>query len=110
VSAGQRKRAKVDFHMTRSAATGEFSGYHGRLVNCESSERFVDQQDDRNVHAEHTIRIKPVPGSVTQYALMTQGAGKGGRRYRYGTLEEMIEAAEKWAARRFYVEPIGGDK
>lgn len=110
MSAGQRKRAKVDFHMSRALANGEFSGYLGRLVNCEPGERFVDERDDRNVHAEHTIRIKPMPGSVTQYALMTQGADKGGRRYRYGTLEEMIEAAEKWAARRFYVEPIGGAK
>jgi hypothetical protein len=36
--------------------------------------------------------------------LTTQGPNNGGRRYRYGTYVEMMDAAEKWVARRFYSE------
>jgi hypothetical protein len=102
-----RKRAGVEFDLRYHPVTGEFKGWRGRLVNCEDGERFVDQQDEYNRRAACIIRISPVAGGpADRYELMTQGADKGGRRYRYGTLGEMVDTAERWAARRFYVETV----
>lgn len=104
-----RRPASLNFSMLHSLRTLEFTGYSGRLAGADRRwEDYVDTQDDTNgingYEMIYTIQIRPVNVEADKYQLITQGRQLGGRRYRYGTLNDMIGAAEKWAGRRFKIE------
>lgn len=103
-----RRSASLNFTMTHSLKTLEFSGYVGHLAGARQWEDYVDTQDDKNgvgaFAVDYFIRIQALNVENDEYRLITQGHHVGGRRFRYGTLDEMIAVAEKWAARRFKIE------
>ena len=101
----RRKRAKIDFSPVYNS-TGEFVHYRGHLCGAEPDEKYVDSQDEWNVRLNYKATITPDRHDPRSdwYILTTKGQNNGGVRHRWGTLADMIETAEKWAARRFYIE------
>ena len=100
-----RRSASLNFEMTYTIRD-EFRGYKGCLAGARDGEVYVDTQDEWNLRPHYWVSIRPLcdGGENDTYKLTTQGRLNGGRRYRYGTLADMIEAAEKWAGRRFRIE------
>ena len=101
----RRKRAKIDFSPEYNI-DGDFVRYRGHLCGAESGEKFVDSQDEWNIRLNYYVSIRPDRHDPRHnwYMLTTKGRLNGGVRHRWGTLADMIAAAEKWAARRFYIE------
>jgi len=99
--------ALVDFRPTNP--DGYFASWRGEIIS-KNGNPVLDRQTGEV--ARYICKITFVPSPVIwgkssndgHFRLVTQGAHKGSRRYRTGTFAEMIEAAEKWAARRFYSE------
>lgn len=106
MTAARKVRATVDFRPSNySLSTGEVTEYKGTLVG-RTGGKVIDQHTGKtNPEYRCAIRvIRPEWSGRGECLLITQGAHPGSRRYRSGTLTEVVEAAEKWAARRFYSE------
>jgi len=100
----RRKRAKIDFSPVYTTH-GEFVCYRGHLCGAETDQKYVDSQDEWNIRLNYRVTITPDRDDPRDwYILTTKGRLNGGVRHRWGTLADMIAAAEKWAARRFYIE------
>jgi hypothetical protein len=101
----RKVRATVDFRPTNPE--GHFASWLGTVVSMNGNPVLDDQTGNL---ARYICRITVIPvdqpkhPNDCQFRLVTQGSHKSSRRYRYGTFAEMVEVAEKWAARRFYSE------
>lgn len=102
----RKVRATVDFRPANySLSTGEVTNYDGTIVGRTGGEVIDRHTGKTNPEYRCWIRvIRPEWRDRGECLLMTQGDHPGSRRYRYGTFTEVVEAAEKWAARRFYSE------
>lgn len=99
----RKMKALVDFRPGHEDDYG-IHQYFGRLVS-QNGTAIMDRQLDGQTVQHYLCRLdRYFDGAECRWQLTTQGWHKGSRRYRRGTFTEMIEAAEKWAARRFYSE------
>ena len=96
----RKVRATVDFRPTNPE--GHFASWLGTVVSMNGNP-ILDDQTGNLARYICRITVDTRPDSPV-YLLTTQGPHKSSRRYRYGTFAEMVEVAEKWAARRFYSE------
>jgi len=99
----RKVRATVDFRPGHEDDYG-IHQYFGRLVSPNGT-AIMDRELDGQTVRHYLCRLdRYLDGAEWRWQLTTQGWHKGSRRYRRGTFAEMIEVAEKWAARRFYSE------
>lgn len=99
----RKVRATVDFRPGGDDQHGVHQ-YFGRLVSANGT-AIMDRQSDGTIARHYVCRLdRYLDGAEWRWQLTTQGPHNGSRRYRRGTFTEMVEVAEKWAARRFYSE------
>jgi len=103
----RKVRATIDFRPVVRANGGDPTNWDGTVV-IPTGAPVVDRHSGQ-VNPEYRcwIRvIRPEWRDRGECLLMTQGDQPGSRRYRYGTFTEVVEAAEKWAARRYYGQEV----
>ena len=100
----RKVRATINFRADDTSSNRTvFRVWNGTVIS-RNGNPVLDERTGYPARYTCLITVDPRP-TVPLYLLMTQGASKSSRRYRYGTFAEMVDAAEKWAARGFYSEP-----
>jgi len=103
----RKVRATIDFRPTvYSRQTGDPTNWDGVIVSPTGGPVVDRHSGQVNPRYRCWLRVNGETPERGAYLLMTQGDQPGSRRYRYGTFTEMIEAAEKWAARRYYAQEV----
>jgi len=100
----RKVRATVDFRADDTSSNRTVWKVWNGTVVSKNGNPVLDDQTGHPARYTCLITVDPRP-TVPLYFLMTQSESKSSRRYRYGTFAEMVDAAEKWAARKFYSEP-----